>query len=600
MPNEPVLPLPDDNATFLSDLRTFLAGEIPEILGRYFPGDWVFSGGLHGTAAGMVSPAFATEAFTAAPVSGGPANRVTADGQGGVMAIDYAAVGAATNDLVWVAISAADTPTLVGTNFQRAGASNYYVDAVSSLQPSVPTNATLLMQVVITGGAITSVVDLAQRFPGPRALGFGLQQVALSAQSIDNVTWGPTGTTGWNGKVFLPDDWNPTSNLTLSLLRHATVPGGVAKMGYQVLRVRDGAALAVLTATAAIDFPFADTQSHLVLLTLLGASLLAGDTLVVQMTRFGDDVGDTNTGFIGLDGVWVTYTPVVGTVPPVQTLPVIYLSQASENVTWAPTGATGWNTRFRLPLDWNSGTDVTLRVLRRASVGSGTSKLTYTILRARDGTAPVTVTAVTAVDFTPGDTNDHLLALTVPGASFQAGDGVIVALGRLGDDAGDTHTGFVLLDGVYGVYSSISRPSGIGMLVTPTVSQASDNATWTPTGSTAWNVRILLPSDWSASSFLQLNILRRATQAAGTARMAEFLTRFRELAAPLSIGASPLDFTPGDTNQHLVQITIPATSLAIGDSILASVSRSGDDLGDTQLGTITIDAAWITYRSVIR
>jgi hypothetical protein len=152
--NEPVNPLPDaTQGSFNTRNQTFQRGELPAIVGRYVPRDWVRSGGVHGTASGMTSAAFATEAFTNA------GSRVTADGLGGSASIAYASVGCATTDTAWVIISAATPNTL--NQFQRAGTSNYFVDCTSTIQPSLPTDSAWLMKVTLTGGAITAVQNLA-------------------------------------------------------------------------------------------------------------------------------------------------------------------------------------------------------------------------------------------------------------------------------------------------------------------------------------------------------------------------------------------------------------------------------------------------------
>src|SRR6266436_4944120 len=97
MPNETFDPLPAANMSFLTDAQTFWQQELQKTLGRFIGRPWVYSGGLHGTIGSMVSPLFTTEAFTEM------GTRLTGDGAGGAVAIDYAAMGAnATADLCWV------------------------------------------------------------------------------------------------------------------------------------------------------------------------------------------------------------------------------------------------------------------------------------------------------------------------------------------------------------------------------------------------------------------------------------------------------------------------------------------------------------------
>src|SRR5712691_13238310 len=88
-------PLPDPaTASFKTDGPNFWKNETPAVLGRYFPIDWVFSGGLHATAASCTSSAFSVEAFTKPTTPGSRSERVQAksDGTGGSAAINYATV----------------------------------------------------------------------------------------------------------------------------------------------------------------------------------------------------------------------------------------------------------------------------------------------------------------------------------------------------------------------------------------------------------------------------------------------------------------------------------------------------------------------------
>lgn len=169
--NEPVNTLPNaTNSSFNAQARAFWQSELPAILGRYFPSDWVYSGGLHATSASCTSAAFAVEAFTRADATAHQ-NRVTADSAGGSVAINYAAVSLGANcanpgsDVCWVAVSGANVPTLPSSNFKRSGTSNYYVLCGTSSQPTTPAGAALLMSVTITNGTISAVQDVRQRGP---------------------------------------------------------------------------------------------------------------------------------------------------------------------------------------------------------------------------------------------------------------------------------------------------------------------------------------------------------------------------------------------------------------------------------------------------
>ena len=166
--NEPVttpLPNPQDG-TFKADGQNYWKNELPRILGRYFPADWVYAGGVHATAATCTSAAFSVDAFVVGP----PADRVGAksDGTGGTAAINYAAVGANCanpgSDTARVAVC-----SLSGNstgNWQRATGSNYFVNAVDT-NPSIPAGCARLMDVIITNGALTNVAFSGSRAPIP-------------------------------------------------------------------------------------------------------------------------------------------------------------------------------------------------------------------------------------------------------------------------------------------------------------------------------------------------------------------------------------------------------------------------------------------------
>lgn len=153
--NETITPLPaqQPNASSYTQTRTFLRDELPAVLSRYGRTDFVVAGGYHAGSATMISPAFATEAFTSS------ANRVTADGNGGAVAINYSTAGCATTDTAWVIISARTGNTV--NQFVRAGTSNYFVDCTTSPSPpALPSDSAWLLRVGIVGGALTQVGDI--------------------------------------------------------------------------------------------------------------------------------------------------------------------------------------------------------------------------------------------------------------------------------------------------------------------------------------------------------------------------------------------------------------------------------------------------------
>lgn len=184
--NESVTPLPatQPNAASYSAQRTWDQQEIPAIFSRYVTAGWVYSGGVHASSGSMISAAFATEAFT---TSG---NRVTADGAGGSASINYTNAGCAGTDTAWVIISAISGN--VTANFTRAGTSNYFVDCTSASQPTLPADSAWLMQVTITGSALTTVTPMRFRDP------FGAQ---LQVHVVSRWVTGGDGSAGspWTG-----------------------------------------------------------------------------------------------------------------------------------------------------------------------------------------------------------------------------------------------------------------------------------------------------------------------------------------------------------------------------------------------------------------
>lgn len=169
--NETVNPVPNLSVSGSATvLRTFDRSELPAIQSRLQPVGWVVGGGVHATSGTCTSATFATEAFTSS------GNRVTANGVGGSVAIDYSAVNLGCNcanpgsDTAWVAISAAGqsfaadntrvvdvVPTLPASNFQRVASTNYYVNCSATTQPAAPADTTMLMKATIVNGAITQV-----------------------------------------------------------------------------------------------------------------------------------------------------------------------------------------------------------------------------------------------------------------------------------------------------------------------------------------------------------------------------------------------------------------------------------------------------------
>src|SRR5215471_1883616 len=137
-------------------------------------------------------------------------------------------------------------------------------------------------------------------------------------------------------------------------------------------------------------------------------------------------------------------------------MPVAVNSLSDENATWSPTGSTGWNFRGFIPDGWQAGSTLILNIFRRFNTSAaGTARMQWQFNSFRDNTA-VVVGAITAINFTPGDINCHVLQLTQAGTTLQAGDGYVFNITRLGDDAGDTATSYVLADAWYVDYSGVA------------------------------------------------------------------------------------------------------------------------------------------------
>jgi hypothetical protein len=131
-------------ASFATQMREYLEHEIPQHLGR-LAGRMVWSGGIHGTAGGLVSGAFATEAFVPERV-----NQTST-------AITYVA---AATDTCWTIVSS-DNDGIVG--WTRVGTTAYYYQCEGDgtpNEPALPANSAWLLRANIVASAINSVVDL--------------------------------------------------------------------------------------------------------------------------------------------------------------------------------------------------------------------------------------------------------------------------------------------------------------------------------------------------------------------------------------------------------------------------------------------------------
>ena len=134
--------LPQQNSTFFSDLETFLAEEdalrFQDILNPF-----VVLNGLHGTGGSLV---------------GSPGN--TTAYPGGFFVNETGTITYADNTTHHWVIIHKDIVTVIGGNWIRVSGTHYLFDPVSSSQPTAPTDSLILMDVVTSGGSITTVTDL--------------------------------------------------------------------------------------------------------------------------------------------------------------------------------------------------------------------------------------------------------------------------------------------------------------------------------------------------------------------------------------------------------------------------------------------------------
>jgi hypothetical protein len=178
-------------ATYNPDMDQFLKNEDANRQGELplFPQGVVAvnGGGLHGTAASMTSPPFATIGYTSA------GNRVAQAS----MSINYAGQPCAGANTAWV-IASAQTANVIGT-FTRVPGSIYYTDCVSGTTAgSLPSDSLWLMQVSLAGNQIAAVRDVAVRGVGTTR---GNLDLCLSASAVTMPNVGDIAITGAIGGV---------------------------------------------------------------------------------------------------------------------------------------------------------------------------------------------------------------------------------------------------------------------------------------------------------------------------------------------------------------------------------------------------------------
>lgn len=146
-------------------LRESLDHEAAQLHGER-SGPFIVSGGLHGTAAGLTSAAFATIAQVPEHVN------QTAT------AITYAAIA---NDVCWTIISSDNNGI---TGWTRVGTTAYYYQCegdTTPTQPTLPANSTWLSVSTITGSAIFAVTDLRRLHPSMMGLRDACAYASLDA-----------------------------------------------------------------------------------------------------------------------------------------------------------------------------------------------------------------------------------------------------------------------------------------------------------------------------------------------------------------------------------------------------------------------------------
>lgn len=194
-------PLPSPGANFSTQLQTFLRNEDAQRFNDHFQ-SYIESQCMMYTAGAIGK----VGTFTGTPCVAYPGGwRVSEP----VASIDFSLTGATDNDVCWVAVHR-DASGTVGS-FLRVGSTHYIVDCSSATQPPLPANSAYAMKVTITGGAISSVVDLRQRSPISRSLFYSVRDFGalcdgatddwpIIQAALDSIYWQGGGT------LFFPAD----------------------------------------------------------------------------------------------------------------------------------------------------------------------------------------------------------------------------------------------------------------------------------------------------------------------------------------------------------------------------------------------------------
>lgn len=161
-------PVPTSGSSFYSALQTFLKREDAQRFAEMFV-PFVWSGGTHGTGAGLTKT---PTALTAYP--------------GGYYVTETGSITYNDNDTCYV-IAHKDLTGNAGT-YTRVSGTHYLIDCASASEPALPANSVRLMTVTTAGGAVTVVTD--RRVLTPLAqMGFN------SAHAIGDLFYANTTTT---------------------------------------------------------------------------------------------------------------------------------------------------------------------------------------------------------------------------------------------------------------------------------------------------------------------------------------------------------------------------------------------------------------------
>ena len=131
------------------------------------------------------------------------------------------------------------------------------------------------------------------------------KKMRLSWRNLIN--WTATGITSNFSEIILPFDWVVGTNLNFQYFVAAASAANTAIMYYTYYIQRDGQPLSSPGNTAA-NFTPGDTNYHLRTHSLVAGGLTVTDGVTVEVTRLGDDAGDTNTGILSPQSVWLSYT----------------------------------------------------------------------------------------------------------------------------------------------------------------------------------------------------------------------------------------------------------------------------------------------------